>query len=250
MGVALPTLDVLLHEVNDRHVAAMQGIPTSALAQSLERIRKIRDRHWLKYKSSNARAALTKLREDEVWSGVAGDALLGRWWIGAFGYRQADTSHQDFYGRLPNDSESLLPTQWDERRLDAELATMFRRGIKDVVIGAIAESMRTGKIVSAVAAEHYIQAFVRAPERDEAYLVLGSGGIYNEQIIAVILDSVPGVPHDDWQPEPTENLGIEPHSGEVLWSTMLPPEAQARIVQIADELNAEEEPPQQPHRDC
>jgi hypothetical protein len=73
--------------------------------------------------------------------------------------------------------------------------------------------------------------------------VLGSGGVYNEQIVALILDSVPGIPREDWQPEPTENLGIKPSSGEVLWSTMLPAEVQETILRMADDLDDDDEPP-------
>jgi len=240
MGVKPPTLEVLLHEVEHRHIRAMQEIPAQALAQGLERIKKIRDRYWLKYKSANVRAALTKLKEDEVWPCIADDPRVGRWWVGAFGHRQADTPQQDFYDRLPIESGSILPNEWDEKRLRAELMTMFVRDIKRTALGAIARSMQTGKPVAAIAANHYIQALVRAPQRDEAYLVLGSGGFYNEQIIAIILDSVPGIPKEDWQPEPTENLGITPTTGEVVWSTMLPPDVQAMIVQLADELEPED----------
>jgi hypothetical protein len=236
MGLKPPTLYVFLHEMDNKHLRALQEVPALTQVRGSERIQKIRDRYWIKFKSSNVRAAVTKLREDEVLPEVAEESHLGRWWIGAFGYRQADTSQQDFYGKLPSDSESLLPTPWDRTRLKAELIALFHRRIQYEVIAAIAESMRTGKQVNAVAADHYVGALVRAPQRDEAYLVLGSGGIYDPKVIAVILDSVPGISPGDWLPEPSASLGIDPGRGEIVWSTMLSPEVQAAIVEIADRL--------------
>ena len=74
--------------------------------------------------------------------------------------------------------------------------------------------------------DHYIRAQVT--NGDEMYLTLGTGGIYDPKVIP-ILDSVPRVTIDDWFIEPSGTLGIEPQSGEVIWSAILPDETRQEL---------------------
>src|SRR4051812_33257603 len=105
MGLVPPPVDQPLHELDNRQVQAMQAIPAQAVAQALKRIRSLKDRPWFKYKSGNARAAVTKLAESEVSDGVIENPKWGRGWIGAFEHRQADTGQKDFYSRLEAECE-------------------------------------------------------------------------------------------------------------------------------------------------
>ena len=78
--------------------------------------------------------------------------------------------------------------------------------------------------------DHYILAYILAQvtNGDEMYLTLGTGGIHDPKVIA-ILDSVPRVTIDDWFIEPSGTLGIEPQSGEVIWSAILPDETRQEL---------------------
>ena len=153
---------------------------------------------------------------------------LGRWWIGAAGRRQADSGQHDFYALLPTSSESLLPTSWDADRLEAEVVLRWTVEVREVVRRLITMSLQTGELAVATVVDHYIRAQVT--DGDEVYLTLGTGGIYDPKVIAVILDSVPRVSIDDWFIEPSGTLGIEPQTGEVIWSTMLPDETRQEFL--------------------
>ncbi|QQG99543.1 hypothetical protein HBE99_24075 [Mycobacteroides chelonae] len=154
---------------------------------------------------------------------------LGRWWIGAAGYRQKDSPQRDFYEQLPTSSQGLLPTDWDRERLEAELALQWRKDVKTLVREMIVQSVRTGAETVATVANHYIRA--KVTNGDEIYLTLGAGGIYDPKVIAVVLDSVPGVSIGDWFIEPSVTLAIECSSGEVVWSTMLSEETLQQLIE-------------------
>jgi hypothetical protein len=153
---------------------------------------------------------------------------LGRWWIGAAGHRQADSGHHDFYSMLPTTSDALMPTRWDQDRLEAEVNLRWTIEVRDVVRSLIRLCLQSGNPQAGRAAGHYIRAQVTGG--DEVYLTLGTGGIYDRNVIAVILDSVTRVSIDDWFIEPSGTLGITPESGEVIWSTMLPDETRREIL--------------------
>jgi hypothetical protein len=53
-------------------------------------------------------------------------------------------------------------------------------------------------------------------------------------MIALILSAVPGISESDWQAEPEGISDIEPKEGQIIWSTMIPPEIQARILEVAE----------------
>ena len=228
LGIALPPIDQPLHEIDDQHVKEMQKMPERALAGGAERILRIADRVWLKYKSSDVRAAVGKLKESEVAECVMPIPQLGRWWIGAAGQRQADSGQHDFYALLPTSSYDLLPTRWDEDRLEAEVSLRWVAEVRREVRRLIAICLRQpGQPSTLTVVDHWISAQIT--DGDEIYLTLGTGGIYDPKVIAVILDSVPRVSVGDWFIEPSGTLGITPHSGEVVWSTMLPDETRREI---------------------
>lgn len=231
LGIEIPAIDQPLHGIDDKHVKEMQKIPERVSAGGAERILKITDRIWFKYKSGTVRAAVGKLTEPEVQESVRLIAGLGRWWIGAAGLRQDDSSQHDFYESLPTSSEGLLPNEWDRDRLDAEVALRWTTEVRNVVRRLITLSLRSGNQETATVEDHHVRAQVT--NRDEMYLTLGTGGIYDPRVIAVILDSIPRVTVDDWFVEPSGTLGIEPQSGEVLWSAVLPDETRQELLDDA-----------------
>jgi hypothetical protein len=124
-----------------------------------------------------------------------------------------------------------LPTRWDEDRLKAEVVLRWVIQVRDVVRRLITISLETGELAVATVVDHYIRAQVT--NGDEVYLTLRTGGIYDPKVIAVIHDSVPRVSIDDWFVEPTGTLGIEPQSGEVVWSAMLPDETRQEFLELS-----------------
>jgi len=53
-------------------------------------------------------------------------------------------------------------------------------------------------------------------------------------MIALILSAVPGIGESDWQAEPGGVSDIKPKEGQIIWSTMIPPDIQARILELAE----------------
>lgn len=239
LGVSVPSLEIMLHDVDHQHVREMQKMPERVAAGGVDRIRSLLDRTWIKYKSTNVRAAVTKLAESEVVPGARPTAWVARWWVGAAGVRKSDSPKDDFYanlqaefGRNGNSSDCLLPVQWDEDRLKAELAVYTVESLRHTVRRLVKLSMTSGLPTQAEAMNHYIQAQVT--RTDEIYLTLGTGGVYDVNVVAVILNSVPGVSSDDWFIEPSDALAFRPESGEIVWSTILPIETQ-RLLMEEDE---------------
>ena len=227
--VDVPEIDIPLHAIDNDHIKEVQKIPLYSRSGGAEPIRKISDRLVFKYKSSDVRGAVTRLKESEVPKAVRESPQIGRWWAVAFGYRRDDSAQHDFYSRLPTSTDSLLPTEWDERRLEAELANRWVEEVREVVRQLLRTCLLTeGDSISESVAGHYIRA--RVTNGDEVYLTLGTGGIYNPRVIAVILDSVPGLSLEDWFVEPSVELGVEPASGEVVWSALLPPESRDLVL--------------------
>ena len=53
-------------------------------------------------------------------------------------------------------------------------------------------------------------------------------------MIALILSAVPGIGESDWQADPGGVSDIKPKEGQIIWSTMIPPDIQARILELAE----------------
>ncbi len=196
---------------------------------------------WLKVKTSAHRAAATALRAGEVPDSIP--MSKGAWWIGAAGRRQNDSPQHDFYALLKREctsgktvsTERLPPRDWDWKRFSAEQAVAWRREMKRMVIGLITTSLKSGHLAVAEFRSHRVMALVRAADGHEAYLAITAEGIPDPQVIALLLDCVPGVDRDDWQPEPSTVAGMNPGSGKVIWSTMFPSDIASLILELDDE---------------
>lgn len=242
LGVELPDLGVPLEELDQPVIVRAQAVPEQRNAGGAERVVALTDRVWFKVKTSNHRAAVTELPGADLPGWVR--PSRGAWWIGAAGRRQADSAQRDFYAALQREcttgravsSAHLLPADWDWRRLAAEQAVAWRREMKRMVIRLVAMSLKNGQLAVADFRNHRIKALVRAANGHEAYLAIIAEGVPDPLLFALLLDCVPGVAPEDWQPEPSPLAEMRTGSGEIIWSTLFRPEVANEIL----ELDAEE----------
>lgn len=235
LGAELPDLGVRLEEIDQPVIVSAQAVPQQRDAGGAERIVALTDRVWFKVKTSDHRAAVTELRGTDLPDWVR--PSRGAWWIGAAGRRQADSAQRDFYATLQREcatgrtvsSTHLLPADWDWKRLAAEQAVAWRREMKRMVIHLVAISLKSGHLAVAEFRNHRIKALVRAENGNEAYVAIIAEGVPDPQMFALLLDCVPGVAPEDWQPEPSALAEMNPASGEIIWSTLFRSE-------IADEI--------------
>lgn len=110
----------------------------------------------------------------------------------------------------------------------------WRHEMKDIVIRIIAMSLTSGKLAVAEFQQHRIKALVRADNGHEAYLAIIAEGIPNQEVFALLLDCVPGIAPEDWQPEPSALAELEPSQGEIIWSTLFPSEVADAILGLAE----------------
>lgn len=238
LDAGVPDLGVPLNESTHPVVVRAQATPEQRDTGGAERVTSLTDRVWFKVKTSDHRAVATELRDGEVPGWIP--ASRGAWWIGAAGRRQNDSPQHDFYAGLKRECTSgtavstdhLLPTEWDWKRLSAEQAVAWRREMKRMVISLIAMSLKTGHLAIAEFRSHRVMALVRAADGHEAYLAIVAEGVPDAQIIALLLDCVPGVDRDDWQAEPSSVAGMNPGPGEVIWSTLFPSEVASAILEL------------------
>ena len=101
-----------------------------------------------------------------------------------------------------------------------------------MVVRLIAMSLRTGRLAVAEFERHRIKALVRADNGHEAYLAIIAEGIPDPEIFALLLDCVPGVAPEDWQPEPSPLAEMNPSPGEIIWSTLFPSETAREILDL------------------
>ncbi len=241
LDVSLPDLGTPLDKLSDAVITAAQAVPEVREAGGAERVLSLTDRVWFKVKSSDRRAVVTELRQTELPDGLPDQ--IGRWWIGAAGRRQADSAQRDFYASIQREcttgktvsTAGLLPTKWDWDRLGGEQAIAWRREMKRIVIQLIAMSLTTGHVAIAEFRDHRIKALVRAENGHEAYLAIVAEGVPDPKMFALLLDCVPGVAPEDWQPEPSPLAELEPAPGEIIWSTLFPPEISHQILELGDE---------------
>lgn len=237
-----PALNVRLEDLDEPLVKKAQRLPEEVVAGGAERVLSLTDRVWFKVKTTDQRGAAGELES------VAGRPVpRAAWWLAASGHRKADTAHQDFYELLAMEcrrrgkgsghvsTDQLLPVDTDYRRWQAELAALTVESIRRVVREAMAKSAHDGKIWKAITEGHAIGALVRQ-EDGESYLVIYAEGYYDPNIVAIMLDAVSGVSSDDWIAEPGDVLGIEPYPGQVIFSTILPPQT---LAQVLDEFESD-----------
>lgn len=238
LSLSLPDLGHPLDELDNPIVVTAQAIPALRNAGGAQRILSLSDRVWFKVKTGDRRAVVTRLPGDDLPDELPNG--VGAWWIGAAGRRQADSPQHDFYQTISRECTAgrtvsttrLLPVEWDWKRLSAEQAVTWQREMKRLVVHLIALSLTSGKLAVAEFEHHRIKAFVRVDDDHEAYLAIIAEGIPDPKIFALLLDCVPGVATDDWQPEPSELAELEPGPGEIVWSTLFPSEVASAILEL------------------
>lgn len=241
LGQSPPDLGTPLEEIDHAVIKAAQAIPEQRGARGAERILALKDRVWFKVKVGDKRAVVTALSDLERVGGHS--ASVGNWWIGAAGRRQADSPQRDFYASLTREctagrtvsTRELLPKEWDWKRLTAELAVAWRREMRRLVVRLVASSLASGELAVAEFREHRLKVLVRAEGEHEAYLAIIAEGVPNPEVFALLLDCVPGVAPEDWQPEPSPLAELEPTRGEIIWSTLLPSEVVDAVLELRDD---------------
>lgn len=239
LGVPLPDVSRQLNAINHAVIASAQRIPERRDAGGAERVLALSDRVWFKVKTGVCRGAVTELRGDDLPDWV----LPGRgsWWLAAAGRRQADSGHHDFYAVLEREcttgrtvsSLHLLPADKDWKRFALEQAYAWRIDMKQMVLGMVAASLKSGQAETAEFRQHRITALVRAENGHDGYLAIAADGVPDPEVFALLLNCVPGVASDDWQPEPSTIDGIKPSSGQIVWSTLFPPAIARHILGLA-----------------
>lgn len=230
LGVAIPVLTTLLHELTDPLIAKAQSVPHDVESGGGERIRTLSDRVWFKVKRARQRGACTQLTAGEL------NALTisHPWWLGAAGTRSAD-SRTDFYAELDiygKDSAELLPSEWDWRRLEAEAATLAVRVTRAAMQQAVSRALVSGDIIVVRLGERDVRIRIRVLPDGEAYLAISFVNSMETEFMVTVLDAIPGVDASDWQPEPTSPLHLELEPGEMIFSTLLSIDAQKFLVAL------------------
>lgn len=242
LGIKPPAVNTALHELPHPAVEKAQGTPAVVEAGGAERVLAIEDRVWFKVKIGPHRGAVTQLRDGDPVDAEVFDAGA-LWWLGAGGHRQGDSA-DDFYKELEAEvarrgkttgstsSEHLLPVGWDVRRLRAEVALQVHLTIKRVVREAIARSLHHGGAHEAVLEQARCSVCAWVTTREgEAYLAISAEGHFVEaKLLALILAAVPGVTADDWMVEPEGPFKFEPRSGQMVYSAIIPAEAQKLLL--------------------
>lgn len=231
LALVLPDLGVDLSRMPHPVVERAQQVPHGRT----ERIVSITDRVVLKVKTSNQRGAVVDLRTERSETRALYDQ---HWWLVAAGSRADDSPQRDFYAQLAAscsvgtqcDSSHLLPTPRDEARLHAEASVLAERKTRQVVRWASARALTTGGVPAFSLGERDVRIRVRVFDDGRAYLAIGATGTADPRFLFLVLASVPGIAASEWMPEPGGVADLEPAPGEILWSTILSPETQARVI--------------------
>ncbi|GAA2488660.1 hypothetical protein [Winogradskya humida] len=122
-----------------------------------------------------------------------------------------------------------MPSAWDWTRFKLEQAFAWESQIRSTVRHLIARSLHDGRPYQAEFHHYKVTALARA-QGQETYLVIGTENIADPRVFAIIINAVPGIDHASWLPEPDGVAGISPQPGEVIWSTIMPPDVAAQIL--------------------
>lgn len=251
VDAGLPGLQTPLSAVAHVIVKRAQRLPQELAANGAERVLCLHDRLWFKVRHGERwRGAGTRLDDNELRARTNTLDPPGRWWLGAAGWREAGSAN-DFYDELARAAKAegkgapegqpkqtsrwLMPTDWDWRRMELEALAAFEGIATRTVRHLIAESIRSGQTLIAQFEDYRLQATVRADGQEGAFLAITAEGIYDATVIATLLDAVPGIPATDWLIEPDGVAGIQPHSGQIIWSTLLTPQQTAALLALEDE---------------
>jgi hypothetical protein len=232
-------LGLLDHVLVDKARATVESIE----AGSGKRVVSIKDRVLFKVKTDDWRAVLIDVGSDLVHlEEKHADCIRSAqawWWIGDAGHRKGDSKQSDFYARLKVqafaggkntcDSSFLLPSAWDAKRLDAELALAAITRLQASVRNMAARSLASGDPQTEEIGNAMLRIRVLMKPDGIVYIAIGAMGMADPKFFALVLTALPGVRKEDWEPEPGAGLGIAPEAGEILWSAILSNEAQAEL---------------------
>lgn len=241
-GRSFPTVDVALSTVDHPLINKAQHLPATAAAGGAEHIKALSDRAWFRVKVTDLRGAATELTPADTAETELLNTGEAWWWLCAAGERREDSA-TDFYKAIEAEAiragagtgkpktTHLLPQGIDYARLKAELAFQVTDSLRSVTRRLIYDSLTSGHPRRAEVTGHALTAHVRAQDQ-EAYLAIVAEGFIDVNLIATILDSVPGVPKEHWQPEPGGALGVTPGFGQIVFSAPIPASAQAEIIEL------------------
>lgn len=231
LDLALPPLTRFLHELEHELIVKAQSLPEALRAGAAERVLTLSDRVWWKVKHGRFRGVAAQLDRRDLPEGHP----ECRWWIGDAGTRAEDSPQRDFYARLERlggVSDSLLPIDWDWRRLSAELVATSAVRIGSIFRQSASKALRTGQVVVFPLGDHDVQLRVRVLDDGQAYIAIGFRTVIETDFMVLALGSMPGVKAEDWQVEPTSPLHLPLEPGEVIWSTLLSREALAWLLEV------------------
>jgi hypothetical protein len=240
LGVDLPPVDDPLDEVGHPLLRKAAGQFGQAEGPR-ERIRSVDDHVLYKVKTGRWRGA--------VWI----DSYRQPWLVAAG--RREEGSPEDFYEALAASARAargrhntshrpplttdthvgyLLPTRDDRDRNAAENHARLLRDIETTVHRLTRASLLSGREHQAEIAAAALSILVRAGQDNETYVALRIIGSVPDNLLLVVLDTVPGCSRDGWYPElemPTRPLA----PNEQVWSNLMDPAAAAKLLSDGDE---------------
>lgn len=250
LGIKVPFIDEPLSELDHPVIRSAQQVPERVAAYAAERIFSLTDRVWFKDRAGQWRSAVTQLLSGDASPEDAPDS----WWIGAASLRRDGSTAEPYDSWLRwaqsqgskqhPETDAWLPTQDDWARWVLERAVAEERELTTIVPQLIAMSLRGRRGFTAERGGFRFHLEARATDPSEVYLALAAVGVPHRDFanrLAAVLDSVPGVQQSDWFPEPPASWPFQAASGAVVWSTLLPPQVQAQMLDdYPDDLEAAE----------
>ena len=240
LGCEVPNLGTRLSSLSHPLIVKAQSLPAQSAAGGAERVKVLTDRVWLKVKVDTWRGVASNLRGERA---DEFSVLGAHWWLGAAGIRQGDSAHHDFYSVLGEEAhragkntcstDSLLPNPWDMRRLHAEAAVNAQLILERVVRAAAAQSLLNSDTRTFLVGDRDVRVRIRVQDDGQAYIVIGATGSLDPQFFVALVSAIPGVPVDDWMPEPGGPLKLELGPGEIVWSAMMSAGAQQELLNFA-----------------
>jgi hypothetical protein len=247
LALTFPPLDVELHSLDNALIQKSQAVTSEVAAGGAERVLALKDRVWFRVKTTDLRGVAGEVETaPEFGPGTSADLPASAWWLTAAGHRQDDTKNRDFYANLEAEcrraakgssaavcSAHLVPTHLDCRRWELEKASLVVVTLQRKVREAIARAAQTGNMWIATIGTFQLGALVKQVD-GETYLAITADGFWDSKVLAILLNAVPDTSGDDWQIEPSDVMGITPREGQIIYSTMIPPES---LSQILDEID-------------
>ncbi|WP_109686039.1 hypothetical protein [Branchiibius hedensis] len=219
-------------------IPAAQSFPEALETGGVKRVTSLKDRVWFKLKTTRWRGAVVRLTDSDL-AAEDGASLhplsaTSRWWLAAVGIRE-EGAQRDFYRKITSasscpktpqkpdgiDTDYLLPSAWDRKRVAAEHAYAQRIVFERFMLEAAAKSLRSGKVITAKFALFSIGLVIRA-DRGEQYVAFIAENVFDPRALAAMMDAFPGMSASDWAPEPNQAFGMNPKIGQIIYSAPLP----------------------------